>query len=99
MKIIKIIKSPVKHKRFRVYLDDNSHYDFGLLGGSTFIDHRDVRKRNAYRKRHLGNEKEFELITTSTPSPSLFAYWILWGDYTNINNNIKMLNNIFENKK
>ena len=98
MKIVKISKSPLKNKRLRVYTDDDRHFDFGLLGASTFIDHHDIRKRDNYRKRHLGNNREYELISTLTPSPSLFAYYILWGDYTNINDNINMLNDIFEYK-
>lgn len=101
MKIVKIIKSPVKNKRFRVYMDDGEHYDFGLdkpVNG-TYIDHHDNQIRDNYRKRHLGNDREYELISTLTPSASLFSYYILWGDYTNINNNIKMLNKIFDYKK
>jgi len=98
MKIVKISKSPLKNKRLRVYTDDDRHFDFGLSGARTFIDHHDIRKRDNYRKRHLGNNREYELISTLTPSPSLFAYYILWGDYTNINDNINMLNDIFEYK-
>jgi hypothetical protein len=99
MKIVKIIKSPRKNKRFRVYTDDEKHYDFGLSGASTYIDHHDIRKRDNYRNRHLGNTREYELISTLTPSPALFAYYVLWGDFTNIKDNINMLNNIFDYKK
>jgi hypothetical protein len=52
MKIVKIIKSPRKNKRLRVYLDDNRYFDFGLDTGETFIDHKNEKKRDAYRKRH-----------------------------------------------
>jgi hypothetical protein len=99
MQIVKIIKSPVKNKRLRAYMDDGKHYDFGLLGASTYIEHHDNKIRDNYRKRHLGNDREYELISTLTPSPSLFAYYILWGDYTNINNNKNMLNKIFNYKE
>lgn len=101
MKIVKIIKSPVKNKRFRVYMDDEKYYDFGLdkpVNG-TYIDHHDNKIRDNYRNRHLGNRHEYELISTLTPSPSLFSYYLLWGDFTNINDNIKMLNKIFDYKK
>jgi hypothetical protein len=101
MKIIKIINSPKKNKRYRVFLDDNSFYDFGLKNPTygAYIDHHDKTIRDNYRKRHLNNKNEFELITNLTPSPSLFSYYVLWGDYININDNIKMLNNMFKNKK
>ena len=38
MKIIKLDHSQLKSKRFRVYLDNNEHYDFGLRTGETYID-------------------------------------------------------------
>jgi len=56
--IIKIIKSPMKHKRFRVYMDTGKHYDFGLDKGKTLIDEGDEQKRADYWKRHLGNKTE-----------------------------------------
>ena len=91
-KIVKIEKSPRKNKRFRVYLENNDYYDFGLLGASTYIEHHDKIKRENYRKRHLGNDRENYLIKNLIPSPSLFSYYLLWGDSTNIDENIKTLN-------
>lgn len=41
--IIKIEKSPRKHKRFRVFMSTGKHYDFGLDTGSTYIDHKDKK--------------------------------------------------------
>ena len=38
-KIVKIIDSPRKGKRYRVYLENNEYFDFGLDGGNTYIDH------------------------------------------------------------
>ena len=49
-------------------------------------------KRDNYRARHLGNEKEKKLIESFTPSPELFSYYLLWGPYTDLNKNIKYLN-------
>jgi hypothetical protein len=100
MKIVKIIKSPKKNKRFRVYLDDNKYYDFGLENpvNGTYIDHHDKQIRENYRKRHLGNNQEYKLISNLTPSPSLFSYFLLWGDNESLNDNIKMLNNMLKNK-
>jgi hypothetical protein len=31
-------------------------------------------------RRHLGNKKEKYLIDHLIPSPSLFSYYLLWGD-------------------
>lgn len=93
MKIIKIESSTLKTKRFKIYLDNGSSYNFGLKGGSTYIDHHDKGKRRNYRLRHLGNEREKELITNYTPSPALFSYYLLWGEYADLNKNVRYLNN------
>ena len=92
MKIIKIENSNLKNKRFKVILNDGSFYNFGLRTGSTFIDHHDKVKRENYRKRHYNNKIEKYLIDNYTPSPSLFSYYLLWGDSGDIYKNIDSLN-------
>ena len=91
-KIVKIENSPRKNKRFRVYLENNDHYDFGLDNGKTYIDHHDKIKRENYRKRHMANDTEKHLIQNFIPSPALFSYYILWGDSTSVQENIEKLN-------
>jgi hypothetical protein len=93
--IVSIEPSPLKNKRFRITMDNRKSYDFGLKGGSTYIDHHDKQKRDAYRKRHYANATEKKLIDNLVPSASLFAYYILWGDSTDINTNIKKLNSMW----
>jgi hypothetical protein len=92
MKIVKIIKSPRKNKRLRVYLDDNRYFDFGLDTGETFIDHQNEKKRDAYRKRHFANDTERYIIETLTPSPALFSWLLLWGGSSDLMTNIETLN-------
>ena len=92
--ITKVIESPRKNKRYRVILDDGKHYDFGLSGGQTYIDHHDKIKRANYMKRHLGNKIEKELINNLTPSPSLYSFYLLWGKSTNLHKNIEYLNKL-----
>jgi hypothetical protein len=94
MMIVKIIDSPIKNKRFRVFLNNNKYYDFGLKNGNTFIDHFDKQKRLNYRKRHYGNKKEKYLIDNLIPSPALFSYYLLWGDSNNLFENIDELNKL-----
>lgn len=96
--IIKISKSPVKHKRFRVFMDTGKHYDFGLDVGQTYIDEGDKQKRIHYWKRHLGNPTEFTLITNLVPSASLFSAYLLWGETTDLMANINILNNLWYKK-
>lgn len=95
MKIITVKKSPRAKKRYRVEMDDGSYYDFGLLGGSTYIDHKDVKIREAYRARHLGNPREKWLIENLIPSPALFAYYLLWGRYPDLKKCVTHLNGLF----
>jgi hypothetical protein len=90
--IISIEKSPKQNKRFRVYMDNGKHYDFGLDTGQTYIDHGDKQKKLAYWARHTGNDTERRLIANLVPSASLFSATLLWGKYTDLDENIKYLN-------
>jgi len=96
MKIIKLEDSQLKSKRFRIYLDNNKHYDFGLKSGETYIDHRDKIKRDNYRRRHYNSINEQPYIQNLIPSPALFSYYLLWGDSSSINQNIKTLNKLLK---
>jgi len=92
MKIIRIEQSPIKHKRLRAYIDDGTHIDFGLLGGNTYIEHHDIKKRYNYWARHYENKNEKYLIDNFIISPSLLSAYILWGKYPNIYKNVQWLN-------
>jgi hypothetical protein len=95
MKIVGIQNSPKKDKRYRVVLDDGKFYDFGLLNGSTYIDHNDDKKRMAYIARHFANRLEKNLIENLIPSPALFSIFLLWGRYKTLEENIHYLNSLF----
>jgi len=95
MRIVEIQNSPKKDKRYRVVLDDGKFYDFGLLNGSTYIDHNDDKKRMAYIARHFTNRLEKNLIENLIPSPALFSIFLLWGRYKTLDENIKFLNSLF----
>jgi hypothetical protein len=95
-KIVKLENSPVKNKRLRVILNNGDKYDFGLLNAETYIDHGDKEKRLNYWARHLGNPVEDYRIKNLIPSPSLFSAYLLWGETTNLKQNIKILNKIFK---
>ena len=106
MRILKVEQSPMKNKRFRVFLDSGKHQIrldqilyFGLDSGSTFIDHSDNKKRNAYIARHFGNRGEKQLIENLVPSPALFSMFLLWGKYDSLEKNIDYLNDVFEKFK
>lgn len=98
VEILDLITSPKPLKRFRIKIQDGDavkHYDFGLKEGSTYLDHQDKKKRDAYWARHCGNPKEKQLINNLIPSPSLFAARILWGSSTDIGDNLVELQQDF----
>lgn len=78
-----IVNSKSKNKRFTAVFSDGSRIDFGLKGGSTYIDHGDNIKRINYIKRHKVNED-----WTKINAGSLSRY-VLWGDSKDINKNIQ----------
>ena len=57
---------------------------FGYKSGSTYIDHKDNQKKDAYIARHQVNED----WTKPTSAGSLSRY-ILWGPTTSLRENIK----------
>ena len=92
--IVDVKPSPLKTKRFRATLDSGKTVDFGLKGGSTYIDHHSLILRDAYRKRHLGNDTEKRLINQLTFSPALCSYYLLWGPYKTLKANLAHLNRL-----
>jgi hypothetical protein len=92
MKILNIVDSPIKNKRFRALLDNGDKIDFGLKGGATYIDHGDKESRRNYWLRHYGNKVEKKLIDGMIPSPALLSAYILWGDSKSLNSNLSTLN-------
>jgi len=94
--IVKVEDSPLKNKRFRVTMDNGKTYDFGLRWGSTFIDHADTKKKEAYQKRHLANGIEKQLIENKIASPSYLSFGLLWGKYPDLEKNVKHLNKLWK---
>jgi hypothetical protein len=102
MKIINVIKSPKENKRFRaiVQYDDHDIYgqriyrqiDFGDKLGRTFIDHKNVTKKINYWKRHFNNPRERPFLENMIMSPALLSSYLLWGESTNLKENIDILN-------
>jgi len=95
-KIVDIIDSDREKKRYKVVLNNGKSYNFGLKDASTYIDHHDKQKRNAYLKRHTASPLERNLIMNLVPSPALFSAALLWGPHMSLYDNINHLNEVFE---
>jgi len=62
---------------------DRKKVHFGLKGSSTYLDHHDEKKRDAYLARHKKNEN------WSNPfSAGALSKFILWGKTTSLRENI-----------
>lgn len=70
-----------KDKRFMAIFPDKIIH-FGAKSGQTYIDHSDKVKRENYLKRHIVNE-DWKKVNAGS-----LSRWLLWGNYTNINDNI-----------
>lgn len=91
IEIEELINSTRQNKRFAITLNENGKintYHFGLKNGTTFIDHGDENKREAYLARHMANKKENYLISNLIPSPALFSAKLLWGQSMDIISNL-----------
>ena len=102
IQILELIASPKPYKRFRIKIREGDKniavikaYDFGLDTGMTYLDHEDIKKREAYWARHCGNKSEKQLIENLIPSPALFSARLLWGNSTDIMENMVELQKDF----
>lgn len=95
MELLKIEKSNKKNKRLTAIFQDKEgkkkSVDFGAKDGSTYIDHKDENKRKAYISRHSKNPLETPILGKAkyATSPANLAMDILWGNSSNIKENIK----------
>ena len=70
--------STVQSKRFYVVYDKKK-INFGLKGGSTFIDHRNNIKKAAWIARHSKIKlSDGSLAYKNKHQPSYWAYHLLW---------------------
>jgi hypothetical protein len=105
IEIIDFTESPKSNKRFRITLDltgtgdEVKHWDFGSKHAKTYIDEGNEAKRTNYLKRHCANITERTRIENAIPSPALFSAVLLWGQSTDLIENIKHLNSLFKQKK
>ena len=71
-------ESKVKNKRFYV-IYSGKKINFGLKNGSTFIDHKDKKKRENWKKRHSKIKlKDGSLAYKNKHQSSYWSYKILW---------------------
>lgn len=84
---MRIEESNRKAKRFVAIFDDGQRVHFGSKGSSTFIDHGDKQKREAYIARH--RHPKLNEDWNDLRSPGALSRWLLWGDSIDLEENIE----------
>lgn len=77
MKLLEVKKSTRKNKKYMAVFDNGTSTHFGLKGSSTYIDHNDDKKKDAYIARHKVNEN-----WDDPKSAGALARYILWNKKT-----------------
>ena len=83
MKLVYIKPSTRLYKKYMALFSDGKVTHFGQFGSSTYLDHKDDKKKLNYIKRHKTNED-----WTNPQLPGTLSKYILWNK-TNIDESIK----------
>ncbi len=79
MKIYYPYKSDKKDKKYYIITITGNRVYFGQAGADDFTTHKDLRRREAYRKRHEKNE---DWTTSGINTPGFWAWHYLWSQPT-----------------
>ena len=80
-----LIQSPLKTKKLRAVFSDNTHTDFGQRGAPDFTQPpHDKERRTRYLNRHRKNEN-----WNNPRSAGALSRYILWGEHTSIEANLR----------
>lgn len=76
MPIYRLVKPTQKNKRFAVVSPEGKITNFGSAVGQTFLDHKDLAKKNAWIARHskLGENWGYSGRDTA----GFWSRWLLW---------------------
>ena len=97
MQYVSLASSPRKDKKYEfAYTDDGKKIKtihFGSKGSLTYLDHKDKTKRDNYIARHKVRENWDKVNAGS------LSRYILWGDSTDLQTNLKTYLKQFNIKK
>jgi len=79
---MKIEKSTRAGKKYMATFSNGKTVHFGSAGSSTYLDHKDKKKREAYLARHRVNEN-----WNDPYSAGALSRFLLWGDSTSLEAN------------
>jgi hypothetical protein len=73
LKLLKIVKSPNKKKKYRAYFSSGKHTDFGAVGYQDYTKHKDPERKKRYMSRH--RKRENWKSPTTAGALSLYVLW------------------------
>jgi len=73
LKLIKIVPSERKDKKYDAHFSDGKVVPFGARGYSDFILHKDRERMHRYEQRHKSREN-----WNDPQTPGALSKWILW---------------------
>jgi hypothetical protein len=83
MKLERVVYAKNPTKKWRAIFSDGSHTEFGSANMDDYTITKDKEQRDRYRKRHLK-----DLDTEDPTRAGFLAYFILWGNSTDMGRNI-----------
>jgi len=89
-RIIKLEKADDGIHKWKAIFKDGTKTKFGAAGMNDYTLTGDKEARRLYRIRH-----KKDLDTGNPQRAGYLSYYILWGDSTDINKNIKTFNKMF----
>lgn len=93
MFIINIEESPLRNRRYRIFLINGNHIDIGFKDCNYYIDNANKKERNLFYK--ILDKEQKHLIMTCKPSQLLYETFILNGYSTDLIKNINFYNQEF----
>ncbi len=90
MKLLSVVVSPLKTKKWRANFDNGTHTDFGFKGMEDYTQHGDKDRRFNYVRRHLK-----DLKTNDPTRAGFLSMFILWGKSRSIEKNIQYYKQMF----
>lgn len=90
---MRIEASPLKTKKWRAIFSDGAYTDFGDPLYEDYTQHKDEKRRELYKQRH-----KKDLQTKDPRRAGFLSYYILWGDSTSLEENIRKYKRMFGDK-
>jgi hypothetical protein len=88
MKLLRVVPSHIAAKKFDAIFETSEGktktVPFGSSPYQDFTQHKNLERRDRYRTRHAK-----DLKTNDPTKPGYLSYYILWGDSTSLNENIR----------